>query len=205
MRTVSSSSGLAETLWPRTRRRVLALLLLSPDREWHLREIARRAGASPAAVQREVARLAAVGILARRTEAGRAYYRANPSCPIFGELRQILAKTVAVAGVLRDALLSLEGLQLAFVFGRGAQGDDDGQSELSVMVVADAPEAEITDRLQFAQRRLGRDVAPVIYAPEEFRRRLARRDRALLRALSGPKIPVAGDPEAVAQSAGVTR
>jgi hypothetical protein len=204
MRTAGSSAGLAETLWPRTRRRVLALLLLSPEREWHLREIARRTSASPAAAQREVARLAAVGILTRHAEAGRAYYRANPSCPIFDELRQILAKTMAVAGVLRDALLSLEDLQLAFVFGPAAQ-EDDGHSAVSVMVVSDASEAEIADRLAFAARRLGREIAPVIYAPEDFRHRLARRDRTLLRALSGPKIPVAGDPDAVAEGSGVGR
>lgn len=196
---------MAETLWPRTRRRVLALLLLSPHREWHLREIARRANASPAAAQREVARLAAAGILARRAEAGRAYYRANPSCPIFAELRQMLAKTMGVAGILRDALLSLEGLRLAFVFGRAAQGDDDGRSDLNVMVVADAPEAEIADRLQFVERRLDRSIAPRIYDPDEFRRTLARRDRALLRALSGAKIPVAGDPDAIAEASSVPR
>jgi hypothetical protein len=195
---------LAETLWPRTRRRVLALLLLSPEREWHLREIARRTNASPAAAQREVARLAAAGILTRHSEAGRAYYRANPSCPIFDELRQIFAKTMAVAGVLRDALLSLENLQLAFVFGAAAQ-DDDGHSALNVMVVSDAPEAEIADRLAFAARRLGREVAPAIYAPEDFRHRLARRDRALVRLLSGPRIPVAGDPDAVAEGSSVAR
>lgn len=51
--------GLAEALWPAARRAVLGLLLADPDREWHLREIGRRAKRSPATVHAELRSLAA--------------------------------------------------------------------------------------------------------------------------------------------------
>ena len=67
-------SPLAQALWPKARRRILGLLLTNPDREWHLRDIARTTRLAPATIQREVTSLHRAGILTRRRVGHQVHY-----------------------------------------------------------------------------------------------------------------------------------
>jgi DNA-binding transcriptional ArsR family regulator len=74
------------------RRRVLGLLLLHPERQWHVREIARLTGTTAGTLHKELSRLAQAGILRRVEQGKQVYYSANHDCPIFAELASILRK-----------------------------------------------------------------------------------------------------------------
>ena len=60
---------------------VLKLLLLNADQRFYLREIAGRSGLPVRAVQLEVARLQASGLLTSENEGNRKYYRAHRPGP----------------------------------------------------------------------------------------------------------------------------
>ena len=191
--------GMAEALWPAVRRRVLGLLFLAPDKEWHLREIARRTHLSPSTVQREVRSLAEAGILGRRIESARAYYRANRKSPIFSELHHLMVKTAGLADVLREALAGVKPVQVAFVFGSLAKGSGDANSDVDVLIVTDASFADISAALLPAQERLGREINPTVYSPEEFADRLRKKHHFLMRVLQEPKIILIGTPDDLEQ------
>jgi predicted nucleotidyltransferase len=186
---------LAASLWPAAKRQVLGLLLAQPEREWHLREIARRTQLSPSAAQREVISLAEVGILERRVEARRAYYRANRGCPIFPELQGLVLKTVGLGDVVCEALSGVDGILLAFVYGSMAKGTADARSDVDVLVIADAPFADISAALLRAEKRLAREITPTVYSSEEFAARLKTKHHFLMRVLSEPKIMLIGTPD----------
>ena len=197
MRTPEKPEPIAEALWPAARRQVMALLFSHPEREWHLREIARRTRLFPSAVQREVLSLTRAGILERRVESRRAYYRANTSCPIYPELRQIILKTVGLADVVREALAGVKGIRLAFIYGSMAKGESDAQSDVDVLVVGDASFADIAEALYPAQERLGREVTPTFYSPEEFKEKVETKHHFLMRVLGEPKIFLIGDADEI--------
>src|SRR5947209_8107640 len=88
-----SSVRLASTLFGKTRRAVLGLLFTRPDESFYLREIARRSGAGVGPVQRELAELAAAGIVERAVRGRQVYFRANAHCPVFSEIRSLIVKT----------------------------------------------------------------------------------------------------------------
>jgi predicted nucleotidyltransferase len=167
-------------------------MLMNPDQEWHLREIVRRTGTALSATQREVLALTEAGILRRRVESRRSYYRANPDCPIFPDLRQIILKTVGLADVVREALDKVEGIRLAFIFGSMAKGTGDAKSDVDVLIVGDASFADISAALLPAQQRLGREVTPTVYSLAEFKRKRKSRHHFLTRVLSEPKIMLIG-------------
>jgi uncharacterized protein len=183
---------MGEALWPAVRRAVLALLLTNPDEEWHLREIARRTGTALSATQRELLALTGAGIVRRRVESRRSYYRADPDCPIFPDLRQIVLKTVGLADVVKEALRKVKEIQLAFIFGSMARGADDAKSDVDVLIVGNASFADIAEALLTAQERLGRPITPTVYTPEEFRERVSERHHFLTRVLSEPRIMLIG-------------
>jgi predicted nucleotidyltransferase len=94
MITHNESSALAETLFGKTRRLILALLYSQPGRQFYLRRIVRETGAGLGPVQRELKLLTAAGIIRREVRDGLVYYQASQSCPIFVELRSLADKGV---------------------------------------------------------------------------------------------------------------
>jgi DNA-binding transcriptional ArsR family regulator len=84
--------------------RILALVLLQPERQWYRSELARTLGLPASSLQRPIAALAKADILRTRKDGNRLYYQANVESPIFPELRGLLAKTSGLVDVLKAAL-----------------------------------------------------------------------------------------------------
>jgi len=118
MDTAHTNAWLLESLFGKTRRSILALLYSHTDESYHLRKVLRLAGASPGAGQRELKRLVAAGVLVRTVADNQVRFQADPRCPIFGELRRLIAKTAGVAEALRAALEPLAGsIEMALICG----------------------------------------------------------------------------------------
>jgi predicted nucleotidyltransferase len=202
MSTTTSADTLAAALFGKTRRNVLALLYAHPDQAFYLREVMLRTGGGPGAVQRELKRLSEAGIILRSARGRQVYYQANRPCPIFTELHGLVIKTTGVADVLRNALARLaDGIEVAFVFGSLAKGTGTGASDVDVMVVGEAAFAEVSAVLGPAQEKLGRDVNPSVYPPEEFQRKLAHGHHFLTTVLREPKVYLIGDEHELARLA----
>ena len=89
-------------LFSRYRRQVLALLLLRPDEQFHVRELERLTGISAGSLHRELKAMAQAGLLIREQQGNKVLYRADRSCSIFEELASIFRKTVGLARSLSE-------------------------------------------------------------------------------------------------------
>lgn len=170
------------------RRDILRYLFSGVEREAHPSELARILDYTPQAVARELRRLEDLGIVASE-QVGRALrYRIATSSPLFPEIEGLVAKTIGLEAVLRRALDGLPGVEEAFIFGSHARGDERPDSDVDLLVVGEPDPAALTDRLAGAERRTGRDVNVVTYAPEELRRLQEAGDPFVEDVLSGPRI-----------------
>lgn len=184
---------LAAVLFSKNRQAVLRLLYGHPDEEFYLREIVRAAGGGMGAIQRELRELSAAGILRRVAHGRQVYFQANHDCPVFEELRGMVLKTAGAAAVLRGALGPLgEAVQLAFVFGSVAAGNERQASDLDLFVVGTASFADVVGALSTAQAQLRREINPAVYPPGEFRSKLAAGHHFLRTVLAGAKAFVIG-------------
>lgn len=189
-----AASPVATALFGKARRAVLTLLFGRPDESFHVRAVVRAAGVGSGAVQRELRALEQVGIVERRTEGRQVYYRANPRCPIFGELCAIVAKTVGLADVVRDALEPLRPrIRVAFIYGSAARGALTAGSDVDVMVIGPVPFREVAEALYGAQERLGREVNPSVFAAAEWKQRLQRGEHLVTQVTDAEKIFLMGD------------
>src|SRR5260370_39863529 len=98
------TSAILTALFPAVRQEILAATLLSPERSWYLSELAAHLETSPSSLQRELEALAASGILQRRREGRRTYYRAETASPVFAELRDLFSKTAGMGPLLQAGL-----------------------------------------------------------------------------------------------------
>jgi predicted nucleotidyltransferase len=172
---------------------VLGWLLSHPGERYFVRQLAGILAEDPTNLSRELARLASLGILAAATEGQQKYYRANPSSPIYPELRSLIAKTAGIGAILRGALEPLSnGIQSAFIFGSVAAGREAQASDVDVMVIGGVTLEELIDVLSPLQNQLGREVNPSVYTAAEVRQRLARGNHFLSSVLNGPKLFLIG-------------
>ncbi len=176
----------AHVLFGSTRRRVLGWLLGHADESYYLREIVRHTGTSVGALQRELEQLTAAGLLRRTVEGRQVYFQANRDAPIFPELQGLFAKTAGLSDLLREGLVSLGTKALvAFVFGSAPRGELRAASDIDLLVIGDATFQDVVRALAKVQTRLGRDINPTVYPPNEFREKLRTRHHFLTTVLRG--------------------
>lgn len=187
------SSKLAEILFKDYRRRVLALLLLNPDKRYHVREIARITGTVAGTLHKELARLAEAGILARQNVGNQVQYFADKNCPIFDELASILRKTSGLVEVLANVLVPLEEkIAVALVFGSMANARETSSSDVDLLVIGDIDFVDVVKVIYPCQDRLQREINPKVYTQKEWKRLLAKKNSFSKEVMKQPKLFIIG-------------
>jgi len=74
---MSTTNGLADLLFGRTRGAILALLYGHADQSFYTRQIAREVNASVGGVQRELENLSKVGLIVRNSVGSQVFYQAT--------------------------------------------------------------------------------------------------------------------------------
>ena len=188
------SPGLADALFAKVQQRVLGVLFGNPRRSFYANEVIGLARSGTGAVQRELARLEASGLVTVTRVGKQKHYQANAASPVFEELRALLLKTVALADVLRAALTPVSrDIRAAFVYGSIAKGQDTAASDIDLMVVSERlTYADLFAALEDASAQLGRKIAPTVYSLKELSKRLKQDNAFVTRVLSQPKLWLIG-------------
>jgi len=192
--------SISDVLFSGGQRRVLGLLFGQPDKSFYANEIAKLANTGRGALQRELERLTASGLVVMMPIGRQRHYQANRNSPIFNELRGIVLKTFGLADVLREALAaSAQPVRCAFIYGSVAKGTDTASSDIDVMIVADGlTYSDVFETLSKAEEVLGRKVNPTLYTPEDFAEKVRSDNHFVTRVLDQPKIMLIGNDNDIA-------
>ncbi len=87
-----------EAIFPGTRRLLFAALFGEPERWWSVQELAGRAGVQPSSLRVHIGALRNSGIVREKNEENRVFLQADPSGPVFAELRAIVRKLTPQGG-----------------------------------------------------------------------------------------------------------
>lgn len=200
---MSNDSSLMDLLFPATRQRALAVLLLQPETDFHLRELARLTGSHAGTLARELDKLTQTGLLLRGEQGNQVRYQVNTRHPLFGDLAALFRKTHGVVPALREALAPLDAqIRLALVFGSVARGTPSPGSDVDLLVLGSVGFVELVQALYPLHAALGREVNAVLYTPEEFAGRVRSGDAFARDVLAKPQLFVKGDAHELAELAG---
>jgi predicted nucleotidyltransferase len=194
-RASTRTPGVADALFAKVQQRVLGVLFGTPGRSFYANEVIGLARSGTGAVQRELTRLEAAGLVTSSRVGKQKHYQANAASPVFAELRALVLKTSGLADVLREALAPLaDRVRAAFVYGSIAKGEDTAASDIDLMVISeDLTYADLFGTLEDASAQLGRKVAPTIYSAKELARRVKQDSVFVTRVLQQPKLWLIGD------------
>ncbi len=140
---------------------VLTLILLGPELEWSLTDLASRTGASVSTVQREVDRAKQAGVVSSRRLGSARLVRAAAS-PLTAPLAELLLRSFGPRQVLAEELSGVEGIEAAYLFGswaaRYAGEAGRAPADLDVLVIGAPDRDDLDDAAQRAEERLAREV-----------------------------------------------
>ncbi len=172
---------------------ILAALLLEREEPWYFRDLAKRLNRTPSTLQRPLDALVRAGIIKKWADGNRAYFARDTECPFLSDLRALLEKTVGLVDLLREALRPhAKFIQVAFVYGSIARGDQLSESDIDLMVIGNVTLSDLSPALSKAEDRLRRPVNATVYSPREYRAKLESNNHFLQSVLTKEKIFVKG-------------
>jgi len=152
---------------------ILAALLLNPEREYSLTDLARRFDAPLSTVHGEVTRLVEAGLLRRRHLGRSTMVRANTRNRLVEPLAELLFLSWGPMQVVADEFSELDGAERVLIFGSWAarylQWPGPPPHDLDVLVVGQPAREAVYDAADRAEQRLGMPVNPVIRTDEAWR------------------------------------
>ena len=185
--------SLSAVLFPVYRRRVLSLLLLTPDEALHGREIARRTGLPSGTVIRELHRLTDAGLLKRDKRGNQSLYSADRTCPVFEEVAGMLRKTCGAADVIARSLAPMSDLiDTAFIYGSFAKGTARAGSDIDVLIVGAVDLGAVIDTLHPVQKLVGREINPKVFSSREWQAKQQARNAFVTELRANPRIFLVG-------------
>jgi predicted nucleotidyltransferase len=172
-------------------------LLLNPETHFYQREISTLTDLPIRAVQREVQRLQTLGLLTSFTRGNQVHYQVNRDFFLFPELKGIFLKTVGLTALLGDALKEAENIALAFIYGSYAVDQENTTSDIDLLVVGTLSSRALHTTLQEAEKLVHREINYTLFSPDEFRTRAKKGNGFLHNVLTGPKLFLIGDENAL--------
>jgi predicted nucleotidyltransferase len=168
---MNTNDILSKTLFSKARGRVLAELFARPAEDRNLSQLSRACGIGKSEAQRELRALARAGIVQSRKLGNQVFYSPDAACCVLAELRALVEKTWGVAGQLRQvvALLPVEKVRFAAIYGSAAKGQMNQGSDIDLLVLGEISLAELVGRLQPVQQALGREINPSVFSVREFK------------------------------------
>lgn len=152
--------------------RILAWLLLVPDREQPIATLAPVAGVAQPNTLREVNRLVEGGLLRERRAGNTRLVAANTASPYFEPLVQILGRAYGPAHAVPQELSDLPGIERAVIVGSWARryhGEaGPPPNDVDVIVVGAPPPRALRQVNARLEEQLGLPVQLTVVTPEEW-------------------------------------
>lgn len=179
---------LAPVLRSETQARLLAALLLRPQREASIAELAREIGSDPGNLHDEVERLVNARILTDR-RVGRSRLLREADSPLARPLAELLMLGYGPKHVCEVALRGIADIEHAYIGGSWAARylghNGEFPHDIDVVLVGSPDRDEATDALVDSMRSIGQDVQVVFRSPRSWKEA---HDAFTLTARSGPLV-----------------
>jgi len=172
---------------------ILRLFLLNPDNRFYQREIESLTGLPIRAVQREVEKLEALGLLQRTKDGNRVYYQVNREFFLLSELKSMILKTTGLGSLLHEKLQREDRIQIAFIYGSYAADQETTTSDIDLFVIGELPSKELHAAVKKAEKVAHREINYTLFSLEEFCQKARAHNGFVLNLLEGQKIFLKGD------------
>ena len=177
----------------KNRAELLRLFFTSPEQSFYMQEIGRILGKKPGNFQRVLNNMEQEGILTSERKANARYFKVNKEYPLYDEYKNIIFKTVGVAGSIKEVLQKEGRVDYAFIYGSYAKAKEGYLSDIDLIVVGKCNEDELIKNLDCLEDVLKREINYKLYSPGDFKKEIRQKEPFLLNILQDKKVMLIGD------------
>ena len=188
---------LADLITSKSRVKLLNVFLTSPSEMYHVRELVRRTGDEINAVRRELSYLEKRSVLVKEPRANRVYYSLDKNYLFYFDLLRLGAKTIGIGNEIIKNREKIGKIKFAMFSGKFARRLPKSPDEVDFLVVGTIVLPELALLIREEEKRLGVEINYTVMTEEEFSFRKKKRDSFILSVLSGSRVMLLGDEEAI--------
>jgi len=175
----------------KVRVKLLEHFLTHSNDSFYLRQLEKLLNEPGSPIGRELLNLEKIGILKSHYIGNQKHYQVNKEIIIYEELRMIFLKT-SIGQVIEKHLSVIEGVELAFIYGSFAKGEEFQESDIDIMIVGNLMDKEVNKAISRCEEELNRTVNYSLYERKEVKTRLKKKDNFILTVFSEPHIILLG-------------
>lgn len=187
----------SDLITSKSRIKLLSVFLATPYEMYHVRECVRRTGDEINAVRRELQFLEKKGIFIKEQRANRVYYQLDKTYPFYYDLISMGAKTIGLGEALMKNRIKLGKIKYVMFAGRFVRRTKKNPEDVDVLVVGEVVLPELALLIRQEEARLGIEINYAPMTEDEFTFRKKRNDPFIIGLLSGVRIMLIGDEEAM--------
>jgi predicted nucleotidyltransferase/predicted transcriptional regulator with HTH domain len=178
------------------RKKIYTYTFTHIDEKYYVRELAALIGEDAGNLSRELKRLAEEGVFCFSIKGREKYYFLNKKYPLFEEIKNVIFKTEGVEGSIKNLVMSLGDVIMAFLYGSFAKGKEKNLSDIDLaLVVSDSfDEKNFVKKISSIEKKLSREINYVIFGEKEFIGKKQEKGGFLSEVLAGKIIILKGDP-----------
>lgn len=187
----------SDLITSKTRVKLLGVFLTKPSEMYHVRECVRRTEEEINAVRRELLLLEKKGILQKEARANRVYYSFNKDYPFYFDLLRVGVKTIGLGQAILENRVKLGKIKFAMFSGKFARKIKLSPEDVDLIIIGTIVLPELAVLVRNEEMRLGTEINYTAMTEEEFKFRKQRNDPFLTTILTGSRVMLIGDEEAM--------
>ncbi|OGH08317.1 MAG: hypothetical protein A2171_03030 [Candidatus Levybacteria bacterium RBG_13_35_9] len=187
----------SDLITSKSRVKLLNVFLANPNEMFHVRELVRRTQDEINAVRRELSFLEKKGILTREPRANRVYYSLSKHYTFYFDLLRLGSKNIGLGAEILKNKVKLGKIKFAMFSGRFLRKIKEQPDEVDLIVVGTVVLPELALLVREEEKRLSTEINYTVMTEEEFEFRKKKRDPFILSILSGSRVMLIGDEEAM--------
>jgi len=177
----------------KTRQILLSTFFGSPDKEYYTRQLASIHKKSVGALHREIKKLISAGILNVRGVGNIKLFSLNKQNPVYEELKNIISKTEGAIKLVKDVVLGVQGVKVAFIYGSFAKGDERYDSDVDIFLIGDSiDENKLVLGISDLEKKIFKEINYTRYAENEYKKEKKKKNSFILEVIKGKKIFIRG-------------
>lgn len=178
----------------KTKRKLLKLFLMNPNKSYYAREIEKLIHEPINAVRRELGYLKKAGFLLAEMDGNRKQFRVNGKFPFYAELKRIIYASIGIGDYLNEHFAKMEEIEFAFIYGSVAKNKETSVSDIDIFLIGEISEKKLHRIIRDLEETTGREINYTLMSKQEFNKRKRKKDPFITRILKEEKIILKGKP-----------
>jgi len=150
------------------RQKIIRLFLWNPKREFNLSEIASAVQTTPGTAKRELQKLLEIDLVYFKKKGNLSIFTLNSGNYFLKEIRGIMKKTFGIEDDIKQALVEIEGIIFAFLFGAYVKRHFKTKSDIDLYIIGEVAKDKILSAISPIKKFIGREINYHIASRKEF-------------------------------------